>query len=110
MTTPTTSGQASAGPGRTRQGLIYRAGVLGHRPAVPADFAELERRAASAMTPRAWAYIAGGAGEGATMRANRAAFERWQLVPRMLPGHTERDLSTELFGRRLPAPVLLAPI
>jgi isopentenyl diphosphate isomerase/L-lactate dehydrogenase-like FMN-dependent dehydrogenase len=84
--------------------------VLGHRPAVPADFAELERQAASAMTPRAWAYVAGGAGEGATMRANRAAFERWQIVPRMLPGRTERDLGVELFGRRLPAPLLLAPI
>jgi lactate 2-monooxygenase len=98
------------GPGRTRQGLIYRAGAFGERPAVPADFAELERRAATAMSPTAWAYVSGGAGEGATMRANRAAFDRWQIVPRMLPGHARRDLSVELLGRRLPAPVLLAPI
>ncbi|TPG13349.1 alpha-hydroxy-acid oxidizing protein [Pedococcus bigeumensis] len=104
MTTP------PQGPGRTRQGLIYRAGVLGHRPSVPADFAELERRAASAMSPRAWAYVAGGAGEGATVRANRAAFERHQIVPRMLPGQAERNLSIELLGRRLPAPLLVAPI
>ena len=104
MTTP------PQGPGRTRQGLIYRAGVLGHRPTIPADFSELERRAASAMSPRAWAYVAGGAGEGATVRANRAAFERHQIVPRMLPGHAERDLSIELLGRRLPAPLLVAPI
>jgi isopentenyl diphosphate isomerase/L-lactate dehydrogenase-like FMN-dependent dehydrogenase len=104
MTTP------PQGPGRTRQGLIYRAGVLGHRPTIPADFAELERRAASAMSPRAWAYVAGGAGEGATVRANRAAFERHQIVPRMLPGRAERDLSIELLGRRLPAPLLVAPI
>ncbi len=104
MTTP------PDGPGRTRQGQIYRAGVLGHRPAVPTDFAELERRAESAMSPRAWAYVAGGAGEGATVRANRSAFERHRIVPRMLPGNAHRDLSTELLGRRLPAPVLLAPI
>jgi isopentenyl diphosphate isomerase/L-lactate dehydrogenase-like FMN-dependent dehydrogenase len=104
MTTP------SQGPGRVRQALIYRAGVLGRRPSVPTDFAELERRAESAMSPRAWAYIAGGAGEGATMRANRTAFERRQIVPRMLPGNAHRDLSIELLGRRLPAPVLLAPI
>ena len=104
MTTP------QAGPGRARQGLIYRAGVLGRRPSVPADFAELERRAASAMSPQAWAYVAGGAGEGATMRANRAAFERRQIVPRMLPGRADRDLTVELLGRRLPAPLLLAPI
>src|SRR5262245_41994501 len=104
MTTP------QPGPGRLRQGMVYRAGALGGSPEVPADFAELERRAQSAMTPKAWAYVAGGAGEGATMRANRAAFERWQIVPRMLPGHAARDLGTELLGRRLPAPLLLAPI
>lgn len=104
MTTP------PEGPGRARQSLIYRAGVLGHRPTVPTDFGELERRAAAAMSPRAWAYVAGGAGEGATMRANRAAFERLRIVPRLLPGRAQRDLSTELLGRRLPAPVLLAPV
>lgn len=104
MTTP------AWGPGRTRQNLIYRAGVLGHRPSVPADFSELERRAEKAMSPRAWAYVSGGAGSGATMRANRAAFDRWRIVPRMLPGRTTRELSVELFGRRLPSPLLLAPI
>ena len=103
MTTP-------EGPGRARQGLIYRAGALGQRPTVPTDFAELERRAASAMSPRAWAYVAGGAGQGATMRANLEAFERRRIVPRLLPGRARRDLSLDLFGRRLPAPVLLAPI
>ena len=77
---------------------------------MPADFSELERRAEKAMSPRAWAYVSGGAGSGATMRANRAAFDRWRIVPRMLPGRTTRELSVELFGRRLPSPLLLAPI
>jgi isopentenyl diphosphate isomerase/L-lactate dehydrogenase-like FMN-dependent dehydrogenase len=104
MTTP------PEGPGRARQGLIYRAGVLGRRPQVPADFDELEHRGQLEMSPRAWAYVAGGAGLGTTVRANRAAFERWQLVPRMLPGHRTRDLSVELLGRRLATPLLLAPI
>jgi isopentenyl diphosphate isomerase/L-lactate dehydrogenase-like FMN-dependent dehydrogenase len=98
------------GPGRARQGQIYRAGVLGRTPAVPADFAELERRAQGAMSLRAWAYVAGGAGEGATMRANRAAFDRWQIRPRMLPGHAQRDLRTTVLGEQLPTPLLLAPI
>ena len=98
------------GPGRARQGQIYRAGVLGRRPEVPTDFEELERRAQLEMSPRAWAYVAGGAGLGTTVRANRAAFDRWELVPRMLPGHQTRDLSVELLGRRLDTPLLLAPI
>ncbi len=102
-------------PGRTGAGLariseIYRAGVLGRRPDVPADPAELERRARRAMSPRAWAYVAGGAGEERTVRRNRAAYDRWQVVPRMGRGAAERDLSVDLLGRRLPAPVLLAPI
>ena len=98
------------GPGRARQGLLYRAGVLGQRPEVPTDLDELERRAEVAMAPRAWAYVAGGAGLGTTVRANRAAFERWQLVPRMLPGHSTRDLSVGVLGRRLATPLLLAPV
>ncbi|GAB3068225.1 alpha-hydroxy-acid oxidizing protein [Pedococcus soli] len=113
----TTAPQSPTGPdappegaGRRRQGLIYRAGVLGHRPAVPADAAELERRAGAAMTPRARAYVGGGAGEGATVRANREAFDRRRLVPRMASGHTTRDLSTTLLGTRLATPLLLAPV
>src|SRR5688500_20404340 len=62
------------------------------------------------MTPEAFAYVAGGAGTGATMRANRAAFDRWRIVPRMLRDVSERDSSVELFGRTLPAPFLVAPI
>lgn len=77
---------------------------------MPADFAELERRAQAALSLQAWAYVAGGAGEGATMRANRQAFDRWQIVPRMLPGHPRRDLSTRLLGTPAPSPLLLAPI
>ena len=106
----TSTTPAHPGPGRLRQGLIYRAGTLGRRPAVPADAAELERRALAAMSPRARAYVGGGAGEGATMRANREAFERRRLVPRMASGHAGRELSTSLLGLDLPTPLLLAPI
>ncbi|MFL6022378.1 MAG: alpha-hydroxy-acid oxidizing protein [Marmoricola sp.] len=98
------------GPGRTRQEQIYRDGVFGRVPAVPADFATLEARAEQVSTAKAWAYVAGGAGEGRTMRNNRAAFDRWAIVPRMAHGNTTRDLSLELLGSRLPAPVLLAPV
>lgn len=98
------------GYGRARLEAIYRAGVFGHRPRVPASFAELETRAKRAMSPRAWAYVHGGAGSGATMRSNRAAFERWQIVPRMLAAAEERDLTTTLLGQQMTAPLLLAPV
>lgn len=96
--------------GLARQSAIYRAGTLGRRPVVPADFAELERRAQRASSAEAWAYVAGGAGEGRTMRRNRAAFDRWAIVPRMAAGAVDRDLSAEVLGTRLPSPLLLAPV
>ncbi|WP_250031232.1 alpha-hydroxy-acid oxidizing protein [Paractinoplanes maris] len=98
------------GAGLSRLNAIYRQGVLGRRPAVPADFGELERRARRASSATAWAYVAGGAGEGRTMRRNRAAFDRWAIVPRMASAAVDRDLSVELLGSRHATPVLLAPI
>jgi isopentenyl diphosphate isomerase/L-lactate dehydrogenase-like FMN-dependent dehydrogenase len=98
------------GPGRERQAAIYRAGALGRAPRVPTDAATLEAQARRAMSARAWAYVGGGAGEGRTMRHNRAAFDRHRIVPRMLGGATSRDLTTTVLGTELDAPVLLAPI
>lgn len=100
----------TAGYGRARQNDIYTAGVHRRKPRVPTDFAELERRAKHAMSARARAYIAGGAGEGRTMAANRAALDRWAIVPRILRDVSQRNLEVELFGRRIPAPVLFAPV
>jgi lactate 2-monooxygenase len=98
------------GPGRTLQGETYLAGVRGKRPAIPFDPAALEEAARRRMSPEGFAYVAGGAGLESTIRANRDALERWRIVPRMLRDVSVRDLSVELFGRRLPAPFLLAPI
>jgi lactate 2-monooxygenase len=99
-----------AGVGRARQNAIYRAGVLGRKPVVPTDAEELERRARRAMSRTAWAYVAGGAGSGTTMKNNREAFERHRIVPRMLHGVVERDLSTTLLGVRHRSPLLVAPV
>ncbi len=101
--------------GRARQNVIYRAGISGITPKVPTEAGCLEAAARRSLLRRpggrrAWAYIYGGAGSGATMDANREAFDRRRIVPRMLRDTSERDLSVELFGRRLPAPVLVAPI
>jgi len=96
--------------GRRRQREIYVAGVGGRRPAVPVAAAELEAAARQAMAPEAFAYVAGGAGRETTMEANRAAFDRWKIVPRVLRDVEQRDLTIELFGQSLPSPLLLAPI
>jgi len=89
---------------------IYLNGLSGVLPKYPMAFAELEERARAALPASVWSYVAGGAGDERTQRANVAAFDQWGLVPRMLVGATERDLRTELFGMTLPAPVFMAPI
>nr|WP_026181240.1 alpha-hydroxy-acid oxidizing protein [Demetria terragena] len=96
--------------GRRIQSHIYRRGVLGHLPTVPVHPDRLQKKAAHAMSKTARAYVEGGAGRGDTMRANREAFNRWRIVPRMMRNTTVRDTSVELFGRTLPSPFLTAPI
>lgn len=92
------------------QNEIYLQGLTGATPAMTTDLTRLEEAAAAVLTPEVLGYVAGGAGAGATMRANREAFDRWKIVPRMLTDATDRDLSATLLGTELPAPVLLAPV
>src|SRR6516225_2313976 len=96
--------------GVERQMEIYQAGLRGEQPALPLSAEELELRARAVLSPEVFTYVAGGAGMEDTMRANRDAFRRWRIVPRFLRDVSRRDLSVELLDRRLPAPVLLAPI
>jgi lactate 2-monooxygenase len=96
--------------GPDRQRAVYLAGVSGIRPRVPPDATKLESRARRAMSRSAFAYIAAGAGTEATVRANREAFDRWRIVPRILRDVSRRDTSVELFGTRFPSPFMLAPV
>ncbi|WP_405725604.1 alpha-hydroxy-acid oxidizing protein [Streptomyces sp. NBC_01537] len=92
------------------QNEIYFDGLSGELPRFPMGFAELEASAQAAMPPSVRSYVAGGAGDERTQRANVAAFDGWGLVPRMFVGAAERDLSVELFGMSLPSPVFMAPV
>ncbi|MGD3110775.1 alpha-hydroxy-acid oxidizing protein [Streptomyces sp. YGL11-2] len=93
------------------QNEIHANGLLhGELPRLPMTFAELEARAESALPPSVWSYVYGGAGDESTQRANVSAFGRWGLMPRMMVGAAQRDLSVELFGMTLPSPLLMAPI
>ena len=102
MSTPT--------PPLNRQSEIYIAGMAGKKPLIPVSARRLEEAARRRMSPEAYAYVAGGAGAEDTVRANREAFERRRIVPRMLRDVSARDTTVELFGRALPAPLLVAPV
>ncbi|MDQ6745920.1 MAG: alpha-hydroxy-acid oxidizing protein [Actinomycetota bacterium] len=96
--------------GLLAQTQIYLEGVSGRRPRVPIDERRLERAARERMHADAFAYVAAGAGNERTVLANRAAFDEWRIVPRMLRDVGQRDTTVELFGSRLPSPLLLGPI
>lgn len=92
------------------QNSIYLQGLGDVRPPLPTDLTRLEGLAEGSLSVQAFGYVAGSAGTAATARANREAFDRWRIVPRMLRDVSERDMSVEVLGTAMPSPVLLAPI
>lgn len=93
-----------------RQKDIYLNGFAGKRSSIKISMQSLESEARQRMSDKAYAYIAGGAGNETTMSANQAAFEKWKIVPRMLRDVSERDTSIELFGQKISSPLLLSPV
>ena len=93
------------------QNEIYLKGLFGELPALPFDWREMRDAAISVMSEQAVGYVEGSAGTEQTAAANRAAFDRWRLVPRMLRGiPAARSHTTTVLGTAMPAPVMLAPI
>ncbi|MEI8002167.1 MAG: alpha-hydroxy acid oxidase [Actinomycetes bacterium] len=78
-------------------------------PVFPPTAADLERAAERAMGRAAWDYIAHGAGDEVTMRANVDAWSRWALRPRVLRDMTRVETTTTVLGIPVSAPVLVAP-
>ncbi|HEY4997362.1 MAG TPA: alpha-hydroxy-acid oxidizing protein, partial [Solirubrobacteraceae bacterium] len=89
---------------------IYGRGLGGERPKLPVAASELEAAAREHLSEEAFGYVAGGASSEATVAANREAFSRWQIVPRMLRDVSVRDLSGSVLGTSMPAPVMLGPV
>ena len=108
MSEPKKSLALPTGPERELQ--IYALGLGGGKPPVPVSLELLEQKAKEILSPRAYDYVAGGAGGEDTMRAIREAFYRCRIVPRMLRDVAKRDLSVEVLGAQLPAPILLGPV
>ncbi|RED17571.1 alpha-hydroxy acid oxidase [Parasphingopyxis lamellibrachiae] len=54
-------------------------------------------------------YIDGGADDEATLRRNTAAFDDCDLVPNVLAGVQDIDMSTTVMGRKIAMPLFLSP-
>src|SRR4051812_46012217 len=92
------------------QNEIYLQGLADQLPAFTTDATRLTELAREVLAPGPFWYVEGGAGSGATIRANRSAFDTWRIVPRMLRDATSRSTETTVLGTPMPAPVLLAPV
>ncbi|MBI3682297.1 MAG: alpha-hydroxy-acid oxidizing protein [Acidobacteria bacterium] len=84
--------------------LVAEEGLLG-----PVNAHEFEEIAKRKLHKLAYDFIAGGVEDELTLRANRAAYERWDLVPRVMTDVSQVDTSSEILGVKVPAPILVAP-
>ena len=76
----------------------------------PLNVYDYERLAQKRLTEHAWEYLRGGAGDETTLHANRTAFERWHLRPRLLVDVRGVDTRTTVLGTEISLPVLVAPV
>lgn len=70
---------------------------------------DLVERARRLLDPVHFDFFAGGAGGERTLAANEESFARRFLLPRILRGTGEPELTTTLFGTGLSMPILVAP-
>ncbi len=96
--------------GAERVNNIYREGMLEDTtPDMPVSFEDLREEAHEAMSEEGRAYVHGGAGSEETFERNKD-FSEWRIVPRMLRGVEERDLSTEFMNQTHSYPFTLTPL
>ena len=70
---------------------------------------DFEKAARERLDPGAYGYYAGGAGDERTLRANVAAFTRWELRPRVLVDVSDVSTATTVLGEEVALPLLVAP-
>jgi lactate oxidase len=71
---------------------------------------ELEQQAKQQLDLASYDFVAGGAGSELTLRANREAFQKITIMPRVLTGIKQVDTSMNLLGQRLSMPIYVTPM
>lgn len=70
---------------------------------------DFEAVARQKVPPAHFGYMASGIDDEVTLRANRTAFQHWQLRPRRLRDVSKVDMSVTLFGTKWNTPIIIAP-
>ncbi|KAF2025619.1 FMN-dependent alpha-hydroxy acid dehydrogenase [Setomelanomma holmii] len=91
--------------------IYFNRNLYNITPIASTNYDRLEASAKLRLPPAAYDYAAGGAGLEKTVNANREAFNKWRILPRVMrPVQPARNLSTVLFNRTIPAPIVMAPV
>lgn len=75
----------------------------------PVNIHEFEEAARRNLHKLAYDFIAGGVEDEQTLRANREAFGRVFLLPRVMVDTTNVDISANVLGTQLASPIMIAP-
>ena len=75
----------------------------------PVNIHEFEEAAKRKMHRLAYDFIAGGVEDEYTLRANREAFGRVAILPRVMVDTTDVSTEIELLGLKLKSPIIIAP-
>ncbi|RDX53903.1 L-lactate dehydrogenase [Lentinus brumalis] len=90
--------------------VFKRGGDTGNLPSFSVHPEELQESTKKKLNDRGYFYANSNAGVGWTDRANREAFYRWRIVPRTCVDTNVRDLTTTIFGHKIPVAIMFAPI
>jgi len=71
---------------------------------------ELEQQAKQRLDQASYDFVAGGAGSELTLRANREAFQKIAIMPRVFTGIKQVDTSANFLGQRLSMPIYVTPM
>src|ERR1051325_5714641 len=71
------------------------------------DLRQIARRT---IPPEAWKHFNGAAETKATFHRNPRSFQKYLFRQRIFHDITDPDITTELFGRKLPIPAIVAPV
>jgi 4-hydroxymandelate oxidase len=94
---------AQTSQGQAVDGLTARAGDA-------LDVFDFEPVAHGNIPPAHWGYLVSGVDGEDTLKANRAAFGRYQLQTRRFVDVSKIDMSVELFGTKFSSPIILCPL
>ena len=74
------------------------------------NFNDFRRLAKKNLPAPIFHYIDGGSDDEVTLKRNTESFLKCDLVPNILAGVGEPDLSTKVFGQKIDMPLFLSPV